>query len=81
MVNQHLIYRLPSSTVNYDGYSTDDFKRAVVKDIEVKIAEFEKHSQYLRKRMDRNLRKVNDAASTQQVIICLLTITFFKYVV
>ena len=51
--------------MNYGGYNIDDFDSNP-------SASYDKI---------RNIRKGNNATSTQQVIICLLTIKKFKYFV
>ena len=71
--------------MNYDGYNIDDSERRL-KEYEVEVAELKKRHKVLSNPPAscdkiRNLRKRKNATSTQQVIICLLTIKKFKYLV
>ena len=66
---------------NYDGYSSDYFKKEL-KEIAVEIAEEQKRYQDIRNRMEiYKKNKGNGAASIQQVVVCLITIKKFKNIV
>ena len=60
---------------NFDGYNIDDCER-ILKEYEVKIAELKKRRRGVSNAFEiYKQRKANNTASTQQVIISLITIT------